>query len=260
MGGIYSDGLEHANPEVVRVKYNDLIAQALHDGQYHLTERMLDELAVVEPMVETYLQHVALPGITREVEFVGEAHQGFQDNGRLDGHSIEDLIHIIVENKLKGRWGRAESEALALDDQLTSYFVNVQAMYSLEAGEMKARYEVAKKPALRQHKNETREAFRLRVAADIRSRPDFYHWVNDKPITRTQEQLDEWKILFRRIADDINLERDLEAEHNPGAWPKNPDACSDYGGCSMAPICWAPQSADVADIIATQYTTRGDNT
>lgn len=256
MGGIYSDGLEHADPEVVQVKYSDLVAEALHDGKYHLAEQYLDELAVVKPMVETYVAHVMIPNVKREIEFVGMSAHGFQDNGRLDGmlDPDEDNLVEFIENKLKGRWGRAEAAALALDDQLTSYFVNLQAMFSLEAGQLKARYEVAKKPQLRQNKSETREAFRARVTADILSRPDHYHWISD-PIYRSQDQLDEWKVLFERMARDIRHEHELESEGDESAWPKNPDACSDYGGCSMAPICWAPNEDEAVHVIQTQFKT-----
>lgn len=256
MGGIYADALESADPEVVKVKYNDLIADALHDGQSYMAEKYLDELAVVYPMVVTYVEHVMLPTVTREVEFIGITSNGFQDNGRLDGLEILiDGAHI-VENKLKGRWERAmEADVKLSEDQLTSYFFNVQRTHQIEAGKIKARYEVAKKPQLRPRQNETKEAFRARVSADILSRPEHYHVViND--ITRTQDQLDEFKILFDRMAADIVQERSMEAAGDPGAWPKNPTACSNYGGCEYARICWAASSDEVAQVIATDFITK----
>lgn len=260
MGGIYADALESGDPEVVNVKYNDLIAEAVHDGQNYMVEKYLDEMAVVRPMVQTYLEHVS-NGDNREIEFVGITSEGFQDNGRLDGLNLDSdnpqfLNELeIVENKLKGRWERAmERDVKLSEDQLTSYFVNVQMMYGVEAGQIKARYEVAKKPQLRQRQNETKEAFRLRVTADILSRPEFYHVVIEG-ITRTQDQLDEWKVLFQRMTLDIKQERLYEQNGSNMAWPKNPSACSDFGGCEFIPICWAGNEDEVAQVIATDFIT-----
>lgn len=254
MGSIYSDGLEAADPEVVRVAYNDLILEALHEGTPHLAERYLDEMAVVFPMVETYLAHVGLADVEREVEFVGVSEQGLQDNGRLDGLDVDAGEALIVENKLKSRWSNAEILGLNWDDQVTSYIFNVCAMLDTTPDGVRVRYEVAKKPALRQTQKETREAFRLRVSADIRSRPDFYHWVSPEPITRTQDQLDDWLIGFQRLAMDIRHEEQLEASGDEHSWPKNPNACSDYGGCSFAKVCWAGSTEETLRVIETDFT------
>lgn len=256
MGSIYSDGLEMADPVVVRNKYQDLIATAMHEGQYFFADQLLDELAVVEPMVETYLQHVSLPFIEREVEFLGTTAHGFQDNGRMDGigHPLTEGDHLlIVENKLKGRWGAGEIVSLAGDDQITSYVLNASKHFDMDPNGIRVRYEVAKKPALRQGKM-TREAFRARVSADIRARPDFYHWVSE-PLSRTEAQLSEWEVLFERMARDIASERALEAREDPGAWPKNPDACYQYGGCSMLKVCWEPDPEQVGLYIEKTFTT-----
>lgn len=261
MGGIYADALESADPEVVKVKYNDLIAQALHDGQPYMAEKYLDELAVVYPMVVTYIEHVMLEDVPREIEYSGGTAHGFQDNGRLDGLRLDSdnpafvSEALIVENKLKGRWERAmEADVKLSEEQLTRYFFNVSRQYNLEAGQIKARYEVAKKPQLRQTKNETREAFRTRVSADILSRPEHYHVVIEN-ITRTDDQLEEFAILFDRMASDIVDERERAASEDPSAWPKNPSACSNYGGCEYARICWAATSDEVAQVIATDFIT-----
>lgn len=258
MGGIYADALESGDPEVAKTKYNDLIVEAMHDSQSYMVDKYLDELAVVQPMVATYLSHVS-NGDNREVEFVGLTANGFQDNGRLDGLNLDSdnpqfaNVLEIVENKLKGRWERAmEADVRLSEDQLTSYFVNVQKMYSADADQIKARYEVAKKPQLRQKKDETREAFRSRVSADILSRPEFYHVIVEG-ITRTQDQLDEWAVLFERMTLDIKQERLYEANGSNMAWPKNPRACPDFGGCEMARICWAKSEDEVAQVIATDF-------
>lgn len=254
MGGIYSDGLEHADPEVVSAAYNLLIAEALDNGNPYLADTYLDELAVVKPMVQTYISHVMIPDAKREIEFVGITSFGFQDNGRLDGLRVPEPVDVIdiIENKLKARFGRAEIEALPLDDQLTSYFNAVQMMFGVAADAMKGRYEVAKKPGLRQTQKETRPAFRARVTADILSRPEFYHVVVED-ITRTQAQIDEWKILFTRMTEDITDERDRAANGDPSAWPKNPDSCADYGGCPYAQICWAGSAEEVERVIETKF-------
>lgn len=271
MGGIYADALEKADPEIVTVKYNDLIADAIHAGQSYTADRYLDELAVVHPMVVTYIEHVMLKDVTREVEFTGITSNGFQDNGRLDGLDLAmeakepgmwlPSAALIVENKLKGRWERAmEADVKLSEDQLTSYFFNIQRIHELEAGQIKARYEVAKKPQLRKRQGDTDQVFRARVTADILSRPEHYHVViND--IERTQEQLDEFAILFNRMTEDLVDERFKESNEHPGAWPKNPSACSDFGGCEYARICWARNGDEVAQVIATDFiTNRKENT
>lgn len=255
MGGIYADALETGDPEIVSVRYNDLIVEALHEGQSHMADRYLDELAVVKPMVQTYMSHVST-NTAREYEFTGRTAFGFQDNGRLDGLDADAAAALIVENKLKGRWERSMLEAVQLnEDQLTSYFVNIQTIFSLEADQIKARYEVAKKPQLRRKQGETVEAFRARVSADILSRPEFYHVIVED-IGRTQDQLDEWKILFDRMARDIVTERTMEAEGYDGAWPKNPDACSDFGGCEYRRICWAANAEVMAQEVEVNFNTR----
>lgn len=265
MGGIYADALEEADPEIVKVKYQDLIADALHEGLSYMADKYLDELAVVHPMVVTYLEHVST-GAPREIEYVGITSEGFQDNGRLDGLETDaddpqfvEMVNII-ENKLKGRWERSmEADVKLSEDQLTRYFFNMQRRYQLEAGQIKARYEVAKRPQLRKRQGETQEAFRARVSADILSRPEHYHVVIEG-ITRTQEQLDEFEILFKRMALDIVQERTYERAGSDMAWPKNPSACANYGGCEYARICWAANSDEVAQVIATDFITTREET
>ena len=264
MGSIYSDGLEAQDPNVVRTEYAELIAEAVHQGDYYFSEQLLDELAVVEPMVETYLSTVSLPAIEREVSFVGPAYQGYQDNGFFDGigepFTKGDKL-LLVENKLKGRFGRAEEEALKTDEQLLGYILNACIKYDVKPEKVEVRYEVAKKPVLRQGKNETREVFRARVSTDIRDHPQKYHVViGGERLGRTQSQLDQWMYEFQRMVRDLHQEEHYAAvtDLEPLAWPMNRDACHQYGVCQMIRICGASSPEQVELEIEKNFNVRED--
>lgn len=261
MGSIYSDGLETGDVEVVQAQYAELVAEAMHEGQYYHAEQLLDELAVVRPMVETYLSKVSLPGVEREVSFTGPSYQGYQDNGFFDGISVSaghDGL-LLVENKLKGRFGRAEQESLKTDEQLLGYVLNACIKYDTTPDKVTIRYEVAKKPALRQGKNETREVFRSRVTADIMSRPEHYHVViDDSSLGRTQSQLDQWMNEFKRMVHDLHQEDHYSSttDLEPMSWPMNRDACHQFGVCSMINICGAATTEQAALEIEKNFNTR----
>ncbi len=240
MGSIYSDGLETQDPEVVQNEYAELVAEAMHDGNYFFAEQLLDELAVVRPMVETYLAKISLPDVEREVSFVGPSSDGFQDNGFFDGIVERDSGILLIENKLKGRFARAEEESLKTDEQLLGYILNACIKYDVTADQVEVRYEVAKKPGLRCGKTETRESFRTRVSNDIRNNPDKYHVViGGDGLGRTQSQLDQWMCEFERMVDDLHLEEELLSSSPSHAYPMNRDACHQFGVCSMINICGA---------------------
>lgn len=262
MGSIYSDGLEHQDPNIVRVQYSDLIAEAIHDGKYHFAEQLTDELYVVEPMVETYLAKIGLPDIEREVQFTGPAYQGYQDNGFFDGIGepyTPGASLLLVENKLKGRFGNAEENALATDEQLLGYILNACIKYDVGPEKVAVRYEVAKKPGLRQGKNETRDVFRARVAADIRGNPEKYHVViGGERLGRTQSQLDQWMHEFQRMVHDLQQEEHYtnHPEQSALAWPMNRDACHQYGTCEMIGICGAKSDEQAALEIEKNFNVR----
>lgn len=261
MGSIYSDGLETQDPEVVQREYSELVAEAMHESNYYFAEQLLDELAVVKPMVETYLAKVSLPAIVREVPFVGPAFQEYQDNGFFDGIG-EDLGNgkiLLVENKLKGRFGRAEEEALQTDEQLLGYILNACIKYDVTPDKVEVRYEVAKKPGLRQGKTETREAFRSRVSADIRSNPDKYHVIiGGDRLGRTQSHLDQWMSEFERMVKDLHQEVHFASSPDLAkyAYPMNRDACHQYGVCPMIGICGASSIEDVQLEIQKNFNVR----
>lgn len=262
MGSVYSDALEAADPNVASIAYSDLVAEAMHEGNYFHAEQLLDELAVVLPMAETYLSHIALPDIEREVAFVGPQVHGYQDNGFFDGigeaYLPSDKL-LLVENKLKGRFGKAEEESLITDEQLLGYILNASIKYDVSPDKIEVRYEVAKKPGLRQGKTETRDVFRARVSNDIRTNPDKYHVVigGDK-LGRTKSQLDQWMHEFERMVHDLHREHEYAAssatEHL--AWPMNRDACHQYGVCPMIRVCGASSEEQVATEIEKNFNIR----
>lgn len=240
MGSIYSDGLETQDPNVVQVEYAELVAEAMHDGNYFFAEQLLDELAVVRPMVETYLDKVSLGHVEREVAFVGPAYGGFQDNGFFDGIVERDSGILLIENKLKGRFARAEEESLKTDEQLLGYILNACIKYDVKPDQVEVRYEVAKKPGLRCGKNETRDVFRQRVTNDILTNPDKYHVVvPGESLGRTQSQLDQWMHEFERMVSDLHHEDQLLKDSPQHAYPMNRDACHQFGVCPMIGICGA---------------------
>lgn len=259
MGSIYSDCLELGDPEEANRQYSELIANAMHDSEHYFAEQLLDELAVVRPMSETYLSTVALDGIEREVGFVGTEMGGYQDNGFFDGIGESGDKLLLVENKLKGRFGKGEEEALRTDEQLLSYILNACVKYDTTPERVEVRYEVAKKPALRQGKNETRDTFRTRVTNDILTNPTKYHIVvGGDRLGRNQSQLDEWLIGFTRMVDDLNAEEEYMASDRPElAWPLNRDACSQFGGCPMIGICGAKSTEEAALEIEKNFKIRG---
>jgi hypothetical protein len=152
----------------------------------------------------------------------GEAHPDYDFHGILDGI-------VDVNGRLLGLESKTSSEDIepgstywqrvtTLDPQVSMYLLGAKhAGYDIEA----VLYDVARKPALRQGKDETPEAFGERVQRDIQARPLVYFQRQEIVRLESDERAyrqDLWDYACI-LSDAARLDR----------WPRNPDRCRQYG-------------------------------
>jgi hypothetical protein len=169
--------------------------------------------------------------------------------GRLHGVEHKTTSADIEEGSLY--WKKVR----ALDTQISGYKAGARAL-GIDVDDFI--YDVVRKPAIRplkatpvesrkytakgllyanqREKDETPEEYRLRLREDINERVDRYF--ARAPIVRLEEEerdhaFDVWQVT--------RLMREAELA---GFAPKNPDACSNFGGCPYLPVCTGEASID----------------
>lgn len=166
---------------------------------------------------------------------------------------------LIVEHKTTASdieqgssyWKRVR----ALDTQVSTYLAGARSLgHHPEA----CLYDVVRKPALRPLKatpeadrkytkkgflyasqretDETAEEYRIRLRDDINERPERY--LARGEIVRLDEE-------EREHAFDVwQMTKLLREAENAGFAPRNPDACTSFGGCPYLPVCEGEASID----------------
>lgn len=169
-----------------------------------------------------------IPIIENRMSYVGQIDLVIrQKDGRL----------WIVEHKTAGRIDRNYVERLALDTQVTGYAIG--ARHSMNEPIAGIIYNVAKKPQIRQRKDESPEQFATRVENDYLARPEFYFYREE--LLRDVSATVEYKKEVAEIAAD--LEQVITRTKNEGAqralpqYYRNTDACTAKGPCPYLPIC-----------------------
>jgi hypothetical protein len=200
----------------------------------------------------------------------GAASRTYRRGGKIDVIAVDDAGECIIEHKTTSADIEEGSSYLrkvrALDTQVSTYLAGARA---LGHNPLRCVYDVVRKPGIRPLKatpvesrkykqgtnilyanqreaDETPEDFRIRLRADINERPARY---------------------FARV-DMIRLEQE-EREHAYDVWqltklmheaerhnfaPKNPDACSQFGGCPYLPVCEGMASIDDNTLFRTAHT------
>jgi hypothetical protein len=190
----------------------------------------------------------------------GHPSKTFRRGGKIDvlARGEDDRVHVI-EHKTTASdieegstyWKRVR----ALDTQVSNY---MSAAKALGFDVVDCIYDVVRKPGIRplkatpvesrkytakgllyanqREKDETPEEFRLRLREDINERPERYF--ARAPIVRLAEEerdhaFDTWQVT--------RLMREAELA---GFAPKNPDACTNFGGCPYLPVCTGEASID----------------
>lgn len=188
----------------------------------------------------------------------GAPSRTFEIGGKLDVIANDDRDLVLVEHKSSNadiQQGSLYWTKTKLDTQVSVYLAGAKA-----AGFDVRRcvYDVVRKPTIRPLKatpeesrkytkagalyanqrlhDETPDEFRVRLRADILERPDHYFARGDVVRLDADERdhaFDIWQIA--------RMMRDAELA---GFAPKNPDACSQYGGCSYLSVCAGEASID----------------
>lgn len=190
----------------------------------------------------------------------GSASRTFRLGGKLDGIVAEGSGRLLVlEHKTtqsdieagSSYWARVR----ALDTQVSLYLAGAKAAgYAVEA----CLYDVVRRPGLKplratpvesrkytakgllyanqREKDESPEEYRLRVRADIAERPERYLARGELVRLESEEResaFDTWQTA--------RLLREAELA---GFAPKNPDACTSFGGCPYLAVCQGEASID----------------
>lgn len=190
----------------------------------------------------------------------GASSRTFVRGGKIDAivEDDEGKLHLFEHKTTQSDveegstyWKRVR----ALDTQVSTY---VSAAKAMGFDVVDCVYDVVRKPGIRPLKatpvesrkytakgllyanqrehDETPEEFRLRLREDINERPERYF--ARAPIVRLEEEerdhaFDVWQVT--------RLMREAELA---GFAPKNPDACSNFGGCPYLPVCTGEASID----------------
>jgi hypothetical protein len=241
MGSAFSDALEHWDISAIDDRY----AIAMMDAGN--SDHVVEEKAKVQVMATAYMERYDQPE-QREVDFEREVN-GYEDKGRFDGVNTSDGIELI-EDKFKGRWGHADSTAVAsCDEQATAYIVNASIKFKVAIEDVRMLYRATIKP---QHKynssKETVAEYKHRVAQVVAKNPErFFHQV---PVARTNHQAAEWQAeLEETIAY-------LEWLKDRGTWRRHTHACGDYGGCEMLGPSGLHNQAGIEDAKKLQHRDR----
>jgi hypothetical protein len=228
-----------------------------------LLEELL--LAYTARWMDSTLRPASLPDGSPavEVQFVmhltnpdtGRNSQTFMRGGKVDVVAVDDATgeEVIVEHKTTASDIEEGSPYLrkvrALDTQVSTYMSGARA---LGFKPTKCVYDVVRKPALRPLKatpvesrkytqkgflyanqrenDESPEEYRLRIRAEIEEKPDRYLARVD--IVRLEEEERE------HAADVWNWTQILHDAERTGRFPKNPDACGQFGTpCPYLVVC-----------------------
>lgn len=190
----------------------------------------------------------------------GAPSRTFRRGGKIDGILLDEenrfhgLEHKTTASDIEEGslyWRKVRS----LDTQISTYKAGALALGFPVVDFI---YDVVRKPSIRplkatpvesrkytakgalyanqREQDETPEEYRLRLREDINERVDRYF--ARAPIVRLEEEerdhaFDTWQVT--------RLMREAELA---GFAPKNPDACSNFGGCPYLPVCTGEASID----------------
>ncbi len=174
--------------------------------------------------------------ITDAIAYVGQIDLIVKHDGEL----------WIVEHKTAGRLDKNYIDRLALDTQITGYAIG--AKFKIGKPIAGVIYNVAKKPQIRQKKDETPVQFADRIVGDYSARPEFYFY--REQLYRDAAATAEYKAEIAELAADIVEKVDVVRQDGPHAalphFYRNTDHCTARGPCPYLGICtrgWNEETA-----------------
>lgn len=148
--------------------------------------------------------------------------------GKIDavGLTTEDQW-FLIERKTTGQSLEKYFDLLVLDHQLTGYLLASSIIHAVDLEGVD--YQVARKPSIRQKKQESLEDFIRRLDQDYIDRPEFYFHRKIVPFNR--RTIEDFQ---RTLWDTSQLFHWFEKNDT---WPMNTSRCGDFGGCPYIPLC-----------------------
>lgn len=174
-----------------------------------------------------------------EIEFTALVRysRNFSAAGKIDGlGTLRDGRVALVEHKTTGESVAPDSDywlRLRADKQIAQYVLAARALgWDVET----VLYDVTRKPAIRPKQNESIEQFGDRLAADAKTRPEFYFARREVPVI--EQDLAEFEAERRQIGRLIvELRREQRRCAKPEhAWPRNLGTMT-CAGCEFASFC-----------------------
>lgn len=224
-GKAFADALEHGTFDQVRPWYEQQIATSMEQ------ERINDltfEMLILEYLVSEYHNHHE-PTSEREVEFDNPitGASPLRNKGRIDGLIKTGDSVVLVEDKLKQMWKRAEEAALPLNRQINRYIVEYEEMYGLRVDAVE--YRVTKYPSSRPHKGENPTAAAERIISKLDPRKVF--------LTFTVEPSREGREVYLESLNDAVSRLQQHSETDTWDASGSALACSEPYPCDFLPRC-----------------------
>lgn len=253
-GSMYHDALEKIyrgirdgkvkNLRGVDATITSIIAETSKNLPGDSTSREVteDTLLKLRPVITAYFSHYEddfdIEWRTIEGRFTKEIAPGIVITGTMDGGFMRGRKFCVFESKFRSRIDVENiTDVLALDLQLMMYTV-AASLYGYELG--KRRYNIVRKPELRQKKDESKKEFADRILEEMTRAPKEYFFREDSSITKEdissakerlvglcKEYLKWWDCIKSRSQDPAVL--DVLA---------NPGECEGkYGVCEFLSLC-----------------------
>lgn len=185
----------------------------------------------------------------------------FQLSGKID--VVFRMLRKIMEHKTTSEDISPESDywlKLSIDGQISGYYVGTKALFGIDCQECV--YDVVKKPTMRPYKatpedkrqykkdgtlyanqrqfDETVQEWGKRLAIDIEANPDKYY--ARRAVPRLQEDMVEYFYDMWAVA------REIRESQLSNRWPRNPQACSQFGVCPYLGVCTNTASLEDSDL------------
>lgn len=195
----------------------------------------------------------------------------YRIGGKFDGIIADRKGQLVLEHKTSGSdiepgslyWKKVRT----LDTQVSLYMNGARVLGFVPRACL---YDVVRKPGIRPLKatpvesrkylkgtttlyanqrahDETSEEYRLRLRADIQEKPERYY--GREEIVRLDADSKE------HAFDTWQQARMMREAELAGFAPRNPDSCSEYGGCPYLPVCTNEASIDDDTLYRTAETT-----
>lgn len=233
------------------VKYKELCKlidkhSKLFIGRYALAPEMAEELAlqlrIIKTIIKVYIQLFSKKLDKHETLATEESFKVSLNKtpvkllGTIDWRGIYKDLAAIKEYKTASRVNAEYFQRLKFDKQLNLYAIGHRALTGKLPGICP--YTVFRKPGISCRMNETPDQFIARLEEDLHVRADWYYLQEDIRFSKHQVEaiLDdvEWLVF------DLFCKYETLSEEqviSPCNWPRNDEACFQYGVCEYFCLC-----------------------